>query len=140
MRTREVPGDDLADDTQRLVDGVRDLVLGRLDGVALDLVRPAGVVADGADRSLDIRFPRPAKRLAVIERLEGSELVRVRLNELRELVEELAALEAGAIETPDGVERLLRNLDGDVDVLGGSLGHLGDDFAVGRVDHTGEQK
>ena len=46
---REVPGDDLADDTDGLAEGVGEFLRGGADGLAVDLVGPAGVVTEGVD-------------------------------------------------------------------------------------------
>lgn len=60
----------------------------------------------------------------------------MRLEELGELVEELATLVAGGVVPPDGVEGLLRSLDGGVDILGGALGDASDELAGGGVDNA----
>jgi hypothetical protein len=95
------------------------------------LVRPAGVVPDGVDRERDIGAARPGERLAVVERLERGEVVRALLHEVREAVQELAALRAGRLQAPLGLERVPSDLDGAVDVRGRALGHFADDLAVG---------
>lgn len=63
-RTREVPCADLANDTDGLVTGVRELVVRRLDDLTLDLVGPAGIVLDGVDTERKIGGLCPAERLA----------------------------------------------------------------------------
>ena len=52
---REVPGDDLADDADRLAQRVRQEAAAHRDGLALDLVGPAGVVAQRVDDALPCR-------------------------------------------------------------------------------------
>ena len=52
-RTREVPWDDLPANTEGLVTGVCKLRLTRLNGLAMILVRPAGVVANTSRRALN---------------------------------------------------------------------------------------
>ena len=51
---REVPGDDLADDADRLPQRVGQEVAADRDGAALDLVGPAGVVAQRVDDALHV--------------------------------------------------------------------------------------
>lgn len=63
-RTREVPCRDLADNADRLVPRVCELVVRRLDDFTLDLVGPAGVVLDGIDPDSQIRVHSPPERLA----------------------------------------------------------------------------
>ena len=55
-RTREVPWDDLPANTDGLVTGVCKLRLTRLNGLAMILVRPAGVVANTSRRALNFTF------------------------------------------------------------------------------------
>ena len=134
--TREVPGNDLADDTDGLVAGVDELSLGGLDGLALDLVGPAGVVAEAGDDGLDVRLC-PEEGLAIVEGLDGSEGVDVLLDELCEAGEELAALSTGHAEAVRVLESILGSLDGGVDVLGGTLANLSDQLARRGVDDAG---
>lgn len=51
---REVPGDDLADDTDGLAEGVGEFLMGGADGLAVDLVGPAGVVAEGVGNLAEV--------------------------------------------------------------------------------------
>lgn len=135
--TREVPGDDLADDADGLVAGVDELRLSGLDGLALDLVRPAGVVAEAGDDGLDVGLC-PEEGLAVVEGLDGGKRVDVVLDELGEAGEELAALRTGHGEPVDGLEGVVCSLNCGVDVLGGTLADLGDQLARRGVDDTAE--
>lgn len=66
-RTREVPGDDLTYDTDRLVHGVDELFAVGLDGLTMDLVGPTSIVSDGGDGEGDICVPSPLERLACTE-------------------------------------------------------------------------
>ena len=116
---------------------VDNLVFGGLDGVTLDLVSPAGVVAEGADRHGDVSLLRPAEGLAIVEGFDGSELVSVFLEQLSKLVEEPATFVTGGVVPPDGVKCTLSDLDGSVDIFGCALGHASDNLASGRIDDTG---
>ena len=89
---RVVPGDDLGADADRLAQRVAEHVAGGdRDRLALDLGRPAGVVAQVVDRGGDVAL-RGGQRLAVVERLELGELVAVCLDQLGQRVHEAGAL------------------------------------------------
>lgn len=62
--TREVPWDDLADDTDRLMTGVSELVLVSLDRLSLDLIGPTSVIANGTNRSSDVDGLGPVESFA----------------------------------------------------------------------------
>ena len=85
---REVPRDDLGADADRLAARVAEHVAGRdRDRLALDLGRPAGVVAQVVDGRRDVAL-RGRDRLAVVERLELGELGAVGLDQLGERVDQ----------------------------------------------------
>ena len=71
---REVPRNDLADDADRLVPRVAEVRSLDGDGLAVDLVGPAGVVAIALDGQRQVGVQRIAQRLAVVERFEGGQL------------------------------------------------------------------
>ncbi len=87
VHTGEVPWNDLANDADGLVAGIRELRLRRLDDLTGDLVCPARVVADALDGVGDVGALRPRERLAVVESLECSERLGVLLHEVTELRE-----------------------------------------------------
>ncbi len=105
---------------------------GDISGLAGDLVRPAGVVADAANDGADITLGH-GDGLAVVERLDGGEEVGVLLNNVGELVQEPAAV-VGCGLLPGGVEGLAGGGDGDVDILLGGLADRGNDLFGGGVD------
>src|SRR5581483_11030295 len=89
---RVVPGDDLRADADRLAQRVAEDVAGRdRDRLALDLGRPAGVVAQVRDRGGDVAV-RGGQRFAVVERLELGELGPVALDQVGERVHEAGPL------------------------------------------------
>ena len=100
----------------------------------MDLVGPAGVVAEAVDHQRQVAVAALADRLAVVERLELGQLVDVLLDQVGELVHQPAAVAGVHLAPGAGVERLARGLDGQVDVGGVPLGDLGDDLLGGRVD------
>ena len=70
-RTREVPGDDLTNDTDRFMESVRELILVGLDGLAVDLVRPTTVVSDSRDRRGNVGILGPLESLAYTHSASG---------------------------------------------------------------------
>ena len=61
LLTREVPWDDLADDTDGFMASVSELVLISLDRLSLDLIGPTGIIANCTDRSSNIDILGPAE-------------------------------------------------------------------------------
>ena len=93
---REVPGDDLPAHADRLAARVAEHV-GRADGqhAALDLRRPAGEVAQVRDRAGHVHVLRQPDRLAVVERLELGQLLRVVFDRVGERVHQPLAPRRG---------------------------------------------
>jgi len=63
-RTGEVPGDDLSNDTEWLIEGVDKLIFVGLDGLTVRLVGPASIVPDGVDGEANVRVLSPFEGLA----------------------------------------------------------------------------
>ena len=131
---REIPGDDLPGDAHRLALGVAEVPPADRDRLAVDLVGPAGVVAEAVDHQRQVGVAALADRLAVIERFELGQLVDVRFDQVGELVHQPPAVAGVHLAPGAGVERLSGRLDGQVDVGGVALGDVGDDLFGGRVD------
>ena len=124
-----MPGDDaerLAPDHRRVALDV----LGR--GLALEVARRAGEEAQVVGHHAGLVDGDPP-RLADVERLEPRELLGVLVDDVGELEEELHAV-LRRLPLPL-VPRLLRRVDGPLDVLGSPARHLGDDLAGRRVQH-----
>ena len=66
---------------------VREQFVVYLDGLSVDLVRPAGEVPERADRYGDVKFSGAHEDLAVVECLKGGQFVDMLLKEVGELVE-----------------------------------------------------
>jgi len=49
MLTREIPGDDLSNDTNRFVTGVRELFLVGLNDLSMNFVSPSSIVFHSGD-------------------------------------------------------------------------------------------
>lgn len=103
-----------------------------VDGLACDLVGPAAVVAEALDHGTDIALGH-GDRLSVVERLDSGKQVSVLLCQVGELEDDLGTV-LGRDAAPLALESLAGGLDGNVDILLGSLGHGGDDLFGGGVD------
>ena len=99
----------------------------------LELVRPAGVVEEvcGGEREVDVTGL--LDRLAAVERLGHRELTRSLLEDSCDAEEVLGALGRAQLR-PAVDERLPGRGDGEIDVLGACLGHLGQHLLARRRD------
>mmetsp|Transcript_34092 Transcript_34092/g.61455 ORF Transcript_34092/g.61455 Transcript_34092/m.61455 type:complete len:545 (-) Transcript_34092:51-1685(-) len=132
----EVPGDDGADHSQGLVEGVGHVRAVDGDGLAVDLVGPSGVVAEVVNGERHIGDARDVEGLAVVESLEASERLSVGLQGVGELVDETTALFAGHPWPGALIEGLAGGLDGQVDVSRVTLRDTEDLFAIAGVLHA----
>lgn len=128
----EVPGDDLAADTDGLVAGVVHHIGVGIDDLAVDLVCPATVVAHATGGGGDITLCH-ADGLAVVEGFDGREGFAVFLEELSEFDEHATPVGRGDL-LPGAFDSGAGSLYGDVDVLFGGLVDGGDGLLVVRVD------
>ena len=111
--------DDLRADADGLLERVAEEVpRGHRERLALDLRRPAGVVAQVGDRGGDVALGG-RERLAVVERLELGELGAVRLDQLGERYMNPRA--STARPPQPALERGAGGADGAIDVLGPAL-------------------
>lgn len=94
---REIPWDNLGADTNRLAQGIGKLGPCGRDSLAVELVGPAGVVAEAVDDLFEILVDRDGVRLAVVPGLNGGEDVLVLLYQVGQLVHEDAAVTAGQV-------------------------------------------
>src|SRR5258708_26813337 len=125
-----MPRDDLASNGDWLVLGVGEIGAVDGNGLALILIGPSGVIAVAGDGERQVRGAGDMIGLAVVERLELRKFVGIFLNEVRQLVHQIAALRGGELLAPSpGLEGSAGGADRLVDV--GSVGfrYLGDDFA-----------
>ena len=131
---REVPRDHLPDHPHWLAARVAVVVAVDRDRRALDLVGPAGVVAEALHGQRDVDRPCVGDRLAVVEGLKRREVIDLGLDQVGEPVHEPAAL-AGIQPRPGAfVEGGPGGLHGRVDVGGIPFGNVGDRFFGGRID------
>ena len=133
---RKVPRDDRADDADRLAARVaEELVLAerrhrQLDRRALDLRRPAGAVAEEVHRRRHVDALRDDERLAVVERLDLGELLRVGLDQVGELEQPALAIDRPRRAPFARLERGARRLHGEVHVAAPAAGTGGHHLAV----------
>ena len=128
---REVPGDDLADDADGLAQEIGEHRAADGDGLAVDLVGPAGVVLEAVDGGGDVDAEAVGDRLAGIDGVDLGELLAVVVDELAELVDELAAI--GGVHGGPLREGGAGGLDGAINVFGGTFSNAGDGLAGGGV-------
>lgn len=99
--------------------GVVDHLRVRVDDLAVDLVRPAAVVAQATGGGGDVTLGH-GDSLAVVEGFDGGEGVDVLLEEVGELGEHAAPVRGGDL-LPGALDGVAGSLYGDVDVLLGGL-------------------
>lgn len=128
---REVPGDDLTADTNGLVACVGKGIGVGVNGLAVDLVGPSGVVADAANGVTHVNLGY-VESLAVVSGLQSSQVVNVPLHQVGQLGQQAAAL-GGDHLAPGALESLTGRGDSSVNILLGSLVNGGDGLFGGRV-------
>lgn len=119
--------------TYGLGTGVVEHVRGNVDGLALDLVGPATVVADALDDGAEVALGH-GDGLAIVQGLDGGEKVEVLLDNVAELEEKLGAVVRRDLLAPVAFKGGAGGSDGDVYILVGGLADGGDDILGGGVD------
>ena len=122
---REVPGDDLPGDAERARPAVREGVF--------ELVGPARVVEEVCGRQRQVDVARLLDRLAAVERLGDGQLPRALLQDAGDPEQVLGALRRSQLRPPVD-EGVACGPDGEVDVLGACLRHLGQHLLARRRD------
>ncbi len=118
--------------THRLLLDIVERIVRRVHDLALNLVRPPAVVPQASRAGGDVTLCE-GERLAVVQRLDGSQLQEIALEQVRELEQHAPAV-AGRHLAPRALERGARGLDGEVDVLLRRLLDGADDGLVRRID------
>lgn len=90
-----VPGDNLAANTNGLLQCVRKLGRANINDLTKVLVGIAGIVLEGVDDLLNILVPCDTVRLAVVNSLDSGQGLAVSINEIGKLGHEQPALSAG---------------------------------------------
>jgi hypothetical protein len=130
-RQREVPGDDQADDAERLAERHVDSARDR-DRLPEQPLRRPGVVAVGVDDHLHLTA-RVADRLAGVTRLQPRQVLVPRLQHVGEVAQQLRAV--GRRHRPPGRERQLRPRHRRIDLLHSGARHLRHHLLGSRLDH-----
>lgn len=112
-----VPRDDLAADTNGLLQCVRKLGGANVDNLTKVLVGVASVVLERVDDLLDILVPCDAVRLAVVNSLDSSQDLAVCINEIGKLGHEQPALSAGETFPGRALESLAGCCHGKVNIF-----------------------
>lgn len=118
--------------THGLGASVVEHVGGNVDGLALDLVGPTGVVSQAANDGTDITAG-VVDGLSVVERLNSGEELLVLLGEVGKLQHVGTSL-LGSSLLPFALEGLSGSGDSKVDILLGTLADGGDGLFGGGVD------
>lgn len=129
---REVPGNDLTANTNGLVAGVGESLGVGVDGLTVDLVGPASVVADTANSHTQVNLGH-GEGLAVVQGLNGGELLNVPLDQVSQLVQQLTPVRGGDT-APFALERGTGRSNSSVDILLSGLVDGSDNSLVGGVD------
>ena len=128
---REVPGDDLADDAERLVIMIGDGVVVDLGEAAFLGAHDAGEIAPMVDHQRHVGMRRLADRLAVVERLDQRQQVEIGFELVGDLVQDARAFLHGGLAP--GVLGLVRGVERQFDVGGGGAGHRAELLAGDRA-------
>lgn len=128
----EIPRNDLTADTNGLVAGVGEGLRVGVNSLAVNLVRPSGVVANATHGQPQVNLGH-AEGLAVVQGLNGSYLLKVALHKIRELVDEPAPVRRGNI-APLALEGGTSRSHGGIDILLGGFLNGGNRLLVGRVN------
>ena len=136
-RTRIVPGDDLANNTNRFVASICKRLFRGLYRLTLYLIGPARKVAEACEDARDVNGLRKVRCLPVVESLYGRDCIRIVFDQLREFVDECAAYRAACLQAPRRGKGMLRNLHSDIYVLGGSFTDPGDQLPCTGIQDAG---
>src|SRR5438445_1866848 len=127
---REVPRDDLSDDSNRLAQCVSQVLRARRVGngdrnrIALDLGGPARHVAKQVRGQGHVGCFRDAERLSIVETLDVAELFSVSLQQIGELPDQTTTFRGGHLSPRSMVEGLARGVYCLLDVVTIALCHL----------------
>ena len=100
----------------------------------MNLVRPASVIPERANRQLEVHSFGASEGLASVESLDRGQFIKVLFHEVGKLVEVPATFFTGNLEAPSIFEGLLGAVDGVVDVLGCTLIDGSENLSVAYLD------
>jgi len=77
-RTRKVPGDDLTNDANWLMEGVDEFIFAGLDGLTVDFVGPTSIVPDCVNGERNVHVLSPVEGFACVtcRQVPGTELIK----------------------------------------------------------------
>jgi hypothetical protein len=101
-------------------------VRANIKRLALDLVGPASVVSNAANHSPDVATGH-RDGLAIVQRLNGSQQVKVLFRDIGQLDHQLAAVLRGR-GAPDAIKCLSRGGHGEIDIFLRGLANAADDL------------
>ena len=132
---REVPGNDLTDDADRLPQGVGQKLAWERerDGRAGNLGGPAAHIAEHVDGERHVRHAGDGNGLAVVDRLDLGEFLAVLFDQFGELPQQFAALGGRHLAPGTFIEGASGRLDGTVDILRVGFGDLRQDGPGRRI-------
>ena len=133
---REIPRNDQPHHPHRLAQRISERRLKRVDGLAVDLGCPSGVVAQNIDHHGHIHVARFEDRLAVVQRLQFGEFVDMVFDQVGQPPDQAAPF-AGRHLAPGSApifESFAGGPHGVVHVLRTGFNDLGQHFARGRID------
>ena len=131
---REVPGNDLADDADRFVTGVAEVRPFDGDGLALDLVGPAGVIAVALDGQGQVRGQGIVIRFAVVKRLQSRQRLHLLIHQVCQAIQQAATFRGAHSPPGSFLKCFASRRDSQVDVRTIGLGDLADDLSGRRVE------
>jgi hypothetical protein len=128
---REIPGNDLTDDAERLVIVIGHSLVIDLRDTAFLGAHDTGEIAPVIDHQRHVRIGRLADRLAVIERLDQGQQVEIGLQLVRDLVQNAGALGHRGLAL--GIFRLVGRVERQFDVGGRGARHRAELLARDRT-------
>ncbi len=132
---REVPGDDLGADADRLPQRVVEQRAIHRDRLAADMSRQIGVIIEAVRGRCDVA-PRFDDDLAAVQRLEAGDLFLPLAQNLGDPAHAFAALIGRHGAPRSVVKRVSRGPDRAIDVLNARLGNAPDNVVVCRIQRV----
>src|SRR5690606_23038240 len=125
----EIPRYDRRANTHRLTACVVQVWAGYREDFALDLVGPSRIIAEALDGVAQVDAPCLAQRLAVVQRLEAGEGVRITFDEIGDTVENAASFAARHRRPGLRFQRAPGRGDSEVDIRVSRFGNPREDLA-----------
>lgn len=127
------PWDNSANNTKRFVTSVAPLVMGGVNGLAVNLISPTSKVAEAGNGIGNINITSNSESLAVVKSIKSSQFILVTLHQISELVDQTTTFSRSNL-APGLVVALVGSSNSGINVLGISRVNRANDFLSGRVD------